>query len=164
MEGAGEGGLQATSRYIPEKYRLTFENVIDWIDLRAAERAQGLGTKFPFNPSHIIESLSDSTLYMCFYTFVHILRSKRRQPGAAEAGVLRLRAAAKGTAEAVAKSTGIDSMVVKKCRESFDYWYKNTSSHSAPDLVPNHLTMYLFNHVALSEESSGQSRSWSTAW
>ena len=61
----------------PEKLRLTFERVIEWIDLRAAERAQGLGTKFPFSESHIIESLSDSTIYMCFYTFVSHTKGER---------------------------------------------------------------------------------------
>jgi leucyl-tRNA synthetase len=136
----------------PEKYRLTFERVIEWIDLRAAERAQGLGTKFPFNPKHIIESLSDSTLYMCFYTFCHILRSNNIAPEALKPEFFDYVLNSKGSAEAVSKSTGMDSALVQKCRESFDYWYQNTSRHSAPDLVPNHLTMYVFNHVAFLNE------------
>ncbi len=53
---------------------------------------------------------------------------------------------------AVSQATGIDEITIKKCKESFDYWYKNTSRHSAPDLVPNHLVMYIFNHVALLPE------------
>ena len=55
----------------------------------------------------------------------------------------------KGDVEAVAASTGIDYTLIKKCRESFDYWYTETSRHSGPDLIFNHLTMYIFNHVAI---------------
>ena len=40
-------------------------------------------------------------------------------------------------------------MVVKKCRDSFTYWYGDTSRHSGSDLIYNHLVMYVFNHVAL---------------
>ena len=47
----------------PEKLTGALNAAVDWIDLRAAERAQGLGTRFPFNKDHIIESLSDSTIY-----------------------------------------------------------------------------------------------------
>jgi leucyl-tRNA synthetase len=136
-------------RVLPEKYRHTFDNVFDWIDLRAVERAQGLGTPFPFNKSHIIESLSDSTIYMTFYTYVHILRSNEVKPEQLKPEFFDYVIESKGDAEEVAKSTGIDSMVVKKCKDSFEYWYADTSRHSAPDLVPNHLTMYVFNHVAL---------------
>ncbi len=142
-------GMFAGMRVLPDKYRHTFENVIDWIDVRAAERAQGLGTPFPPNPSHIIESLSDSTIYMTFYTFSHILRSIGAKPEQLKPEFFDYVLLAKGDAEAVAASTGLDSMAVKRCRESMDYWYRNTSRHSAPDLVPNHLTMYMFNHVAI---------------
>ena len=54
-----------------------------------------------------------------------------------------------GTSESVSKSTGIEQNVIDKCKESFDYWYSNTSRHSGPDLIPNHLTMYIFNHSGL---------------
>ena len=55
----------------------------------------------------------------------------------------------KGDVDAVAKSTGIDYAVIKRCRESFAYWYKDTSRHSGSDLIFNHLTMYIYNHVAV---------------
>jgi leucyl-tRNA synthetase len=55
----------------------------------------------------------------------------------------------KGQIDEVAKETGIDYGVIKRCRESFTYWYKDTSRHSASDLIFNHLTMYIFNHVAV---------------
>ena len=136
----------------PEKYRLTFSKIIDWIDLRATEREQGLGTKFPFNPKHIIESLSDSTMYMCFFTFVQLLRSAQVQPEALKPAFFDYVLLGKGSAESVSIATGMDSMLVQKCRDSFKYWYRNTSNNSGPDLVPNHYPMYFFNHVAFFEK------------
>ena len=133
----------------PEKYKHTFENVVNWIDVRATERAQGLGTPFPLNPNHIIESLSDSTIYMLFYTFSNILRSNGIRPEQLKPEFFDYVITSKGDAEEVAKSTGIDSMVIKKCKDSLSYWYQHTSRHSGPDLIYNHLTMYVFNHVAL---------------
>ena len=40
-------------------------------------------------------------------------------------------------------------MVLQKSKQSFDYWYSNTSRESGLDLIPNHLIMYIFNHVAV---------------
>jgi leucyl-tRNA synthetase len=138
----------------PDNTRRSYEATIDWIEERAAERAQGLGTPFPFNPKHIIESLSDSTIYMSFYTFVHILRSNKVAPEQLKPAFFDYVIESKGTAESVSAATGIDSMTVQKCRDLFEYWYSFTSRHSATDLIPNHLTMYLFNQVAIMQEKN----------
>ena len=133
----------------PENYRHTFEVLVDWIDERAAERAQGLGTKFPYNPEHIIESLSDSTIYMIFYTFVPSLRAMNVKPEQLKPEFFEYIVNSAGTQADVSKSTGIDELTIKKCKDSLDYWYTNTSRHSGPDLVPNHYLMYIYNHVAI---------------
>ncbi len=142
-------GMFEDMKVYPEKLRLTFDKLIEWIDLRAAERSQGLGTKFPFSEGHIIESLSDSTIYMCFYTFVHIIRNENVSPESLRPEFFNYVILGKGSFAEVAKLTGINEPTVRRCRESFEYWYRNTSRHSAPDLVPNHLIMYMFNHVAV---------------
>lgn len=134
-------------RMLPESSRNAMGSAIEWIDLRAVARAQGLGTKFPFDKEYIIESLSDSTLYMSFYTisnFIRGIEAERLKPEFFDYVFL-----GKGNPESVVRSTGIDFQVVKKSRESFDYWYTETSRHSGPDLIFNHLTMYIFNHVAV---------------
>ncbi len=136
-------------RILPEKMAHTYENVIDWLNLRATERSQGLGTRFPFNKEHVIESLSDSTLYMAFYTFSNILKANNVSADVLKPEVFDYIFNSKGNAEEVASASGIDVLVLKKCKESFDYWYRNTSRHSASELIFSHLTMYLFNHVAL---------------
>ncbi|MDE1871263.1 MAG: leucine--tRNA ligase [Candidatus Micrarchaeota archaeon] len=136
-------------RIRPEKLRHTFENAMEWIDLRATERKQGLGTVFPFDNTSIIESLSDSTLYMAFYTFDHILRGEKAEPENLKPEFFDYVMLSKGDVNAVAELTGISEPALNRCRESFEYWYTNTSRHSGPDLIPNHLTMYIFNHVAI---------------
>jgi leucyl-tRNA synthetase len=143
--------LKETKIY-PEKLRLTFENVLEWLDLRATERKQGLGTAFPFDKSSTIESLSDSTLYMTFYTYVHILKSEKIKPEQLEPIFFDFVILSIGDADKVQKATGIDAHVVRRCKESFEYWYTDTSRHSGPDLIPNHFMMYIFNHACMLEE------------
>ncbi len=137
----------AQMNILPEKTRAAFTAAIDWIDLRAVARSQGLGTRFPLDKSYIIESLSDSTIYMSFYTISHMIRTvpvESLKPEFFDYVFLNA-----GRAEDVEATTRIDYQLVKRCRESFDYWYKKTSRHSGPDLIFNHLTMYIFNHATI---------------
>ncbi len=132
---------------LPEKSRKVFESAIEWIDLRAVARAQGLGTVFPIDKSYIIESLSDSTIYMSLYTIMPFIRNipaEKLTPEFFDFVLL-----GKGDADSLSKVQGIDYDLLKKSRESFEYWYKDTSRHSSPDLIFNHLTMYVYNHVAI---------------
>ncbi len=140
-------------KIFPPILKPSFEAAIEWINLRATERAQGLGTLFPFNKDHIIESLSDSTIYMVFYTFVHILRQHEILADQLKPEFFDFVLQNKGQVSDTAKITGIDEEIIKKCKESFEYWYSGlTSRHSGADLIPSHLTMYIFNHIALFEK------------
>lgn len=47
---------------------------IDWLKEWGLSRSFGLGTKLPFDKQYLIESLSDSTIYMAFYTIAHFLQ------------------------------------------------------------------------------------------
>ena len=132
---------------LPEKSRKVFESAIEWIDLRAVARAQGLGTRFPIDKDYIIESLSDSTIYMSLYTIMPFIRnipSEKLSPEFFDFVLL-----GKGSADELSKGLGIEYDLVTRSRDSFEYWYRNTSRHSSPDLIFNHLTMYLYNHVAI---------------
>lgn len=134
-------------KVLPEGSRNAMEAAIDWIDLRAVARAQGLGTRFPFDKNYIIESLSDSTLYMCFYTISDVIKDmdpEKLKPEFFDYVFLGL-----GDVDKIAALTGIDYQVIKRCRDSFTYWYNDTSRHSGPDLIFNHLTMYIYNHVGI---------------
>ncbi len=140
------------TKILPAKLMQTYDYLIDWLDVRAAERAQGLGTPFPINPKHIIESLSDSTIYMTFYTYVHILNANKITPEQLKPEFFDFVLLSKGNVDSVAASTGIDTATIQKCKESFEYWYVNTSNHSGADLINNHLIMSIFTHAIMLPE------------
>jgi leucyl-tRNA synthetase len=57
-----------------EETRRNFEATLDWLEGHACSRSYGLGTKLPWDEQYLIESLSDSTIYMAYYTVVHYLQ------------------------------------------------------------------------------------------
>ncbi|XP_075397882.1 leucine--tRNA ligase, cytoplasmic isoform X2 [Tenrec ecaudatus] len=57
-----------------EETRKNFEATLDWLQEHACSRTYGLGTRLPWDEQWLIESLSDSTIYMAFYTLAHLLQ------------------------------------------------------------------------------------------
>lgn len=53
-----------------------FEGVLGWLHEHACSRSYGLGTKLPWDEQYLIESLSDSTIYMSYYTVAHLLQAR----------------------------------------------------------------------------------------
>lgn len=45
-----------------------------WLKWWACSRSFGLGTRMPWDEQYLIESLSDSTIYMAYYTVAHLLQ------------------------------------------------------------------------------------------
>ncbi len=45
-----------------------------WLKAWACSRSFGLGTHLPWDEQFLIESLSDSTIYMAYYTVAHVLQ------------------------------------------------------------------------------------------
>jgi len=132
---------------IPKKTVVEYEYTIDWLKEKACVRASGLGTPFPFDRTQIIESLSDSTIYMAFYTISHYLKdvdAEKLSPEFFDFVML-----GKGDAKGLSAKTGIEERLLNSMREELLYWYPLDSRHSAGDLVHNHLTFLLFNHVAI---------------
>jgi leucyl-tRNA synthetase len=54
-----------------------------------------------------------------------------------------------GDAEKIAQNTKITKEKLEEIRKEFLYFYPVDSRHSGRDLVPNHLTFFVLNHVAL---------------
>lgn len=55
--------------------RHDFEHALGWLEQWACSRAFGLGTRIPWDPQYLVESLSDSTIYMAYYTVCHLLQA-----------------------------------------------------------------------------------------
>ena len=53
--------------------RHAFENTLVWPNKWACARTYGLGSKLPWDPHFLVESLSDSTIYMSYYTVAQLL-------------------------------------------------------------------------------------------
>ncbi|MCI4436392.1 MAG: leucine--tRNA ligase [Ignisphaera sp.] len=138
-----------TIKVIPVEARSQFEATIDWLKRRACARTRGLGTPLPWDNKWIIESLSDSTIYMAFYTVVHKLRGLFNGPKYLPKSFWDYVFLGKGSVDDVAKSVGLGSLELNKIREEFLYWYPLDVRVSGKDLIPNHLTFFIFNHVAL---------------
>lgn len=50
-----------------------FEGVLAWLNKWACARTYGLGTKLPWDHTFMVESLSNSTIYVCYYVIAHLL-------------------------------------------------------------------------------------------
>jgi len=137
----------------PEGVRQWFLNVIDWLKDWPCARKTGLGTRLPFDEEWIVETLSDSTVYMALYTISHYVNSGKVSPEQLTYEVLDYVFRGNGDPEAIAMSVGLDPETLRRMREEFEYWYPVDLRFSAKDLVPNHLTFFVFQHVALFERS-----------
>jgi leucyl-tRNA synthetase len=51
-----------------------FEKTLDWLGQWACSRRFGLGSRISWDKQWVIESLSDSTVYMAYYTVAHLLQ------------------------------------------------------------------------------------------
>ncbi len=139
-------------KIFPEEFRKDFEYTIEWVKERACARQRGLGTELPWSPGWIIESLSDSTIYMAYYTISKYINQYNIEPGELTHEVFDYVFLGIGDVEEVSRKSGIPSKILKAMREEFLYWYPLDSRHSAKDLVPNHLTFFIYNHAAIFPE------------
>ncbi len=136
-------------RIIPETMREEFVNTVEWLGMRAAARTRGLGTPLPWEKGWIIESLSDSTIYMAFYTVSHLIKRYGIQPEKLTYEFWDYVLLGKGDPKTLSSKIGIPEDLLRELHREFDYWYPVDSRHSGRDLVQNHLTFYIFNHVAI---------------
>jgi len=134
---------------VPNDYREQFVNTVGWLKKKACARSRGLGTPLPWDKSWIIESLSDSTIYMAFYTVIHKIRMHGINPEKLTPEFWDYVMLGKGDVNRISASLGIDRGILEEIRKEFDYWYPLDNRHSGKDLIPNHLTFMVFNHVAI---------------
>ncbi|MGQ0796381.1 MAG: leucine--tRNA ligase [Methanobacteriota archaeon] len=138
----------------PDAIRKQFDYVVDWLRDWPCAHHRGLGTALPWDAGWVIESLSDSTVYMAYYTIAHRLQDGRLRSEVPWAS--RLDDAffdyvfrGEGDPRAVASRLGVEPRLVEEMRAEFRYWYPFELRNTGKDLVQNHMTFCLFNHTAL---------------
>ncbi|XP_006148100.1 leucine--tRNA ligase, cytoplasmic isoform X1 [Tupaia chinensis] len=143
-----------------EETRRNFEAALDWLQEHACSRTYGLGTRLPWDEQWLIESLSDSTIYMAFYTVAHLLQGGNLRGQAESPLGIRPQQMTKEVwdyvffKEAPFPSTQIPKEKLDQLKQEFEFWYPVDLRVSGKDLVPNHLSYYLYNHVAMWPEQS----------
>jgi leucyl-tRNA synthetase len=131
---------------VPRGSRGYFRNVLSWLEDWPCTRKVGLGTRLPWDDKWIIESLSDSTIYMAYYTIAPYV--KEMDPDLIDDDVYDYILLGRGDPRDISEK-GLDEKLLKKARESFVYWYPLDVRYSANELIPNHLTFMLYHHLAI---------------
>ncbi|HXX72266.1 MAG TPA: leucine--tRNA ligase, partial [Candidatus Acidoferrales bacterium] len=137
--------------FYPEEARGWFNGIIDWLQDWPCSRKTGLGTPLPWEKDWIIETLSDSTIYMAYYMVSKFVHAKKVAAPQLTPEVFDFIFFGFGTSAEVGKRAGVDSAVLEEIRNEFLYWYPVDLRNSGKDLVGNHLSFFIFHHVALFE-------------
>ncbi|MEM2247791.1 MAG: leucine--tRNA ligase, partial [Thermoproteota archaeon] len=136
----------------PKEARENFIYFINWYMDWAFTRTSGLGTPVPWLPDQMIETLSDSTVYMAYYIVSKYVNNGLLKPENLTEEFYDYVMLGKGVPEEVERKTGVSSELLKKLKYEFDYWYPVDLRVSGKDLIANHLTFYIFHHVAIFPE------------
>ncbi|QDZ20137.1 leucine--tRNA ligase [Chloropicon primus] len=147
--------LDNMSVFEMEENRNLFQHTLGWMRQWACSRSFGLGTLMPWDEQYLIESLSDSTVYMAYYTVAHILQ-KGEMYGTDQSAVAPEDMTPKVWdyifVDGDLPETNISKETLDKMKAEFNYWYPFDLRVSGKDLIQNHLTFCLYNHTAIFPE------------
>ncbi|EIN05837.1 leucyl-tRNA synthetase [Punctularia strigosozonata HHB-11173 SS5] len=138
--------------------RNAFEGILAWLNQWACARTYGLGSKLPWDPQFLVESLSDSTIYMSYYTVAHLLQGgviDGSKPG--PLGVTADQMTDEVWEYIFAKGPWPESAPLPKekadrMKYEFEYFYPFEIRSSGKDLIGNHLTFAVYCHAAIFPE------------
>ena len=128
----------------PPNTRGEYTHTIDWLNEWPCIRNYGLGTRLPWDDEFVIEPLSDSTIYMAYYTIAHRLQEIPVEDLDGEFFDALFYGADAVDGEADERALAL--------RDEWQYWYPVSQRFSANDLISNHLTFYLFHHAELFDQ------------
>ncbi|GAU23734.1 hypothetical protein TSUD_128380 [Trifolium subterraneum] len=139
-----------------DETRHGFEHTLGWLNQWACSRSFGLGTRIPWDEQFLVESLSDSTIYMAYYTIAHYLQNGNMY-GTSQSSIKPQQLTDDVwdyifCGGPLPKSTDIESSLLEKMKLEFEYWYPFDLRVSGKDLIQNHLTFCIYNHTAIFPE------------
>src|SRR5690606_6515412 len=116
-------------------------------------RKFGLGSRLPWDNSWIIEPLSDSTIYMAFYTVCHKFLNNSLDGKASKLNPNDFKPEIwdyifLNNNENILKHYNFENSTLSlnflnELKKEFNYWYPVDLRVSSKDLIKNHLTMCL---------------------
>lgn len=154
--------LKAINTFSDEVMK-NFIGCLNWLHEHACSRKYGLGTKLPWDEQWLIESLSDSTIYMAYYTVAHLLQGNTFRGDKPNAlGIKAEQMTPEVWDYIFFKNTPYPSNCkIKKesldlMRREFEFWYPVDLRASGKDLIQNHLTYFIYNHCAMWPEDQSK--------
>ncbi len=136
-------------KIIPDYYKEEFRNKIEWLKDKACARRKGLGTRIPWDKEWLIESLSDSTIYMCYYIIAKYINAGKLKAENLVKEFFDYVLLSEGSLEEASKASKLDPELIEEIKREFEYWYPVDLRSSGKDLVANHLLFFLFHHIAI---------------
>ena len=112
-----------------DEVRRNFNSTLAWLKEHACSRTYGLGSRLPWDQAWLIESLSDSTIYMAYYTVAHLLQgdSFTGTEGPNSLGITADQMTPEVWdhifLEGAKPKTAISDSALAKMRREFSYWY-----------------------------------------
>ncbi|MGD1055535.1 MAG: leucine--tRNA ligase, partial [Nitrososphaerales archaeon] len=140
------------ARVFPEDARQWFYSTIEWLNDWPCARRSGMGTKLPWDKEWIVETLSDSTIYMAYYTLSKFVNLEKVATESLTPQLFDFIFFGKGNPASISKATKMTEKRLKDLHAEFSYWYPVDLRNSAKELIPNHLTFFAFHHAALFPE------------
>ncbi len=125
----------------PEEVRTQFATAISNLEDKAAARHGGLGTPLPWDKEWLIEPLSDSTIYMAYYTIASI--ANKMDANELNDDLFDYVFLGEKRADASYPEEAEDM------RKEFQYWYPVDMRVTARELLTNHMVFFIANHVAI---------------
>ena len=133
--------------------KVMLQKASDWIKDWPCSRSFGLGTRL-LDTDYVIDSLSDSTIYMAFYTVSHLINQIPFES---------FKLYEREIWDYVFQDKEFPQInsfkynnTIQEMQNEFKYWYHNGVDLrvSGKDLVTNHLIMCLYNHAMIWEKNN----------
>lgn len=138
-------GMTIHNAELRKQLVIAAENLDDW----CVSREYGLGSRMPDAPNFWVDSLSDSTVYMAYYTVCHLLHGDlygdEQLIPAEHIDDQFWNAAFFGNPY----DGPVDRSVITEARRQFVRYYPPRLRVSGKDLIYNHLIMSIYNHIAV---------------
>ncbi|KAI5481583.1 leucine-trna ligase [Pseudohyphozyma bogoriensis] len=150
--------LLANMNTYQKETRNSFEGTLGWLRQWACARSYGLGSPLPWDPQFLVESLSDSTIYMAYYTISHLLHGPPIDGSVVgPLGVTHEQMTDEVWEYIYANGpfpnpSPVPLETANKLKAEFSYFYPMDIRSSGKDLIPNHLSFCIYVHAALFAE------------